>query len=280
MGVKYDISFLCDLAGVSRAGYYKWRANKGNPNYRQIQRQELLKLAADIHRRFPTFGYRFVTDRIKRETGWVVCPKRILSVMQELDIKSVVRRRKYAFPGKEHEIYPNLLDRNFKANRPLQKVVTDVTYLYVKGTPMYLSAFIDLYNNEILDYELGWQNSMSIVIPPLKRLLEKHKKDVYQNPLTLHSDQGNQYTSLSYAGHLKRYNVSISMSRSGTPLDNAACESFWGWFKGELCHMYRWGSVEELRLAVDSHVAFYNNQRPQSRLNYMAPTEFRRCHIK
>ncbi len=233
-----------------------------------------MEMTQAIHAVRPSFGYRRVAHRILVDTGWKVSNKRILRCMQKLGIQSRIRRKHKCGIGKEHMIFSNLLKRNFRARKPMEKVAVDVTYLYCRGKVQYMSVFLDLYNNEILEYQVGNRNDMELIIHPLKRLLQKRKMDV-TTATTIHSDQGNQFTSKPYNRLLQQYGIRQSMSRKGTPLDNAAIESFFGLFKNELYTDYRPNNLDELRTAIHAHTRFYNHERPQSRLKNKAPIPFR-----
>ncbi|MBA4495520.1 IS3 family transposase [Paenactinomyces guangxiensis] len=267
---EFCIEDLCKMAGVSRSGYYKWLCRKGRLNRWQLEEKDLMNRVKAVHSVRPSFGYRRVADRIRKDTGWNMSDKRVLRCMQKLDIQSRVRRKRNYEVGGVHQIFPNLLNRDFQPTRPLEKITTDVTYLYSRGKVQYMSVFLDLYNNEILEYEVSDRNDLQLVIRPLKRLLTKRKKDV-TGTTTIHSNQGSQYTSKAYTLLLKQYGIKQSMSRKGTPLDNAPVESFFGWFKNELYTDYRPKSPEELLHAIKAHTCFHNHQRPQMKLKNQAP---------
>lgn len=150
--------------------------------------------------------------------------------MKRLNITGYVRKSANPIvPGAEHNRYANILNRQFYADKPMQKVVTDVTYIKHKSKWYYLACYIDLFNREILDYELGDTFDNYLVMKPAKRILEKAKSTDTQ--ILFHSDQGVQYSSAGYCNLLQSYNVIQSMSRAGTPRDNAVIESFFGRFK-------------------------------------------------
>jgi transposase InsO family protein len=134
----------------------------------------------------------------------------------------------------------------------MEKIVTDVTYLFSQGTVQYMCVFLDLHNNEILDFEVSGQNDLGLVIRPLQRILKQRGKEISPSTI-IHSDQGNQYTSIAYGHLLKEHGIQQSMSRKGTPHDNAPVESFFGWFKNELYADYQPKSPDELRKAVVLH---------------------------
>jgi transposase InsO family protein len=262
------------LAGVSRSGYYKWLSRRGQINHWQRAETDLMLLVNAIHSVRPSFGYRRIADRLRKEGKWNGSNRRVLVCMQKLGIQAKVRRKRNYGVGTEHNKVSNLLQRNFKANKPMEKIVSDVTYLYSRGTVQYLSVFLDLYNNEILDYEVSDRNDLELVMKPLQRILQSRSGELSPST-TIHTDQGSQYTSIAYGLLLKEYQVKQSMSRKGTPLDNAPVESFFGWFKDELFIDYRPRTPEDLRKAITLHALFHNHERPQSRLKNRAPIPYR-----
>ncbi|MUG71943.1 IS3 family transposase [Paenibacillus validus] len=221
-----------------------------------------MKRIEAVHSIRPSFGYRRVTDRLRKDGCWT-SKQRVLKAMQRLGIQARLRKKQNYRIGTEHHSVGNVLNRNFTATRPMEKIVTDVTYLYSRGTVQYLSVFLDLYNNEILELEVSDRNDLELVIRPLQRLLSTKKSDLAPDAI-IHSDQGNQYTSIAYGRLLEQRGITQCMSRKGTPLDNAPVESFFGWFKNELYVDYRPRSPEELREAVYVHALFHNNERPQT----------------
>jgi putative transposase len=260
------------MASVSKSGYYKWLARRGKLNRWQVEELELLKRIQAIHSVRPSFGYRRIADRLYKE-GYLTSKQRVLKGMQQLGIQARVRRKQNYGVGTEHHSVGNVLNRNFVATRPMEKIVTDVTYMYCRGTVQYLSVFLDLYNNEILELEVSDRNDLGLVMRPLQRLLCT-RKDLVAEAI-FHSDQGIQYTSIAYGRLLEQYGAIQSMSRKGTPLDNAPVESFFGWFKNELYVDYRPQGPVELKMAVYAHALFHNNERPQSRLKNSAPIPYR-----
>lgn len=176
------------------------------------------------------YGYRRVTDTI-RQAGPLINKKKIQRLMQQLQLKSLVRPKKYrSWRGEVGQAAPNLLDRQFEAERPNQKWVTDVTEFNVGGQKLYLSPVLDLYNAEIIAYQLDQRPSFELVSGMLKKAFGKLKRE--ERPL-LHSDQGWQYRMPAYRRLLAGRKLTQSMSRKGNCLDNAAMESFFGTLKSE-----------------------------------------------
>ncbi|GAV22943.1 IS3 family transposase, partial [Carboxydothermus pertinax] len=223
---KFSVEWLCELFGVSRSGYYKWLGRKDTLNRYQQQQANLDNLVKEIHSKHPSYGYRSVRAAILRSTGWKVSNISVLKSMKRLGIKSLARRKKYNFKkGSEHKIFPNILNRDFQSNKPFEKIATDITHLNYKGKKYYLACYLDLFNNEILEWNVQDKEDNYLILEPMERLL-KNKRMNTDSPLVLHSDQGSQYSSLSFISLLEQYNVTQSMSRAGNPRDNAVMESF------------------------------------------------------
>ena len=189
----HSVIELCSIYGVSRSGYYKWlkRANQLN-RYEKSQRI-LDDYVQDIHSHHPMMGYRQIRDKLCLEFGWVVSDPTVWRSMKRLGIHGYTRRRKAPFAsGIEHTRYPNILNRMFKAENPMQKIVTDVTYIKYAGKWYYLAGYMDLFNNEIIEWELSDTFDNFLVMKPAERLLKKGMSTEHQ--VLLHSDQGVQYS--------------------------------------------------------------------------------------
>ena len=272
---RYSVTELCHTYGVSRSGYYKWQKRKDKPNRYEASQQILDTYVSDIHGHNPMMGYRTIRDTLALNFGWIVCDLSVLKSMQRLHIQGYTRQKKHASKGSgiEHTRYPDLLMRDFRATAPMQKIVTDVTYIRHRGKWYYLAAYLDLYNNEILEWELSDTFDNHLVMRPAERLLKKAKSTEHQ--ILLHSDQGVQYSSAGYCNLLTDYNAKQSMSRAGMPRDNAVMESFWGRFKDTLRKHFRYFEREDLYEVVDECVFYFNCIRPVRKLNGKPPVLFR-----
>ena len=271
----HSIKELCDVYEVSRSGYYKWLKRKGMLNSYEKKQKELDYYVADVHSHYPSQGYRAIADTLLNQYGWVVTDVSVWKSMKRLGIHGYIRRTKKddEGSGEEHDRYPNVLNRNFHSDAPMKKVVTDVTYIEHKNKWYYLAVYLDLFNNEILEYELGDTFDNFLVMRPAKRLLEKAKST--DSPILLHSDQGVQYSSAGYCNLLKSYNTIQSMSRAGTPRDNAVIESFFGRFKDVMSSHFQYWKCDDIRKVVDDTVFYFNFIRPVRKLNKKPPVQFR-----
>ena len=271
---SHSILELCKLYGVSRSGYYKWKNRAGTLNQYEQQQKELDIRVQDIHNHYPMMGYRQIRDSLLLCTGWKVCDISVWRSMKRLRIRGYTRRPKpIPTQGLEHHIHPNVLNREFYTDKPFEKIATDITYIKHKEKWYYLSCFLDLYNNEILEWELSDTPDTLLVIRPAKRLLEKKTRT--EHPILLHSDQGVQYVSSGYSALLKEYGITQSMSRAGTPRDNAVIESFFGKFKDTLRFHFRYFEQDNLHEVISQAVHYFNHIRPIRKLNGKPPVPFR-----
>jgi len=193
--------------------------------------------------------------------------------MKSLGLKSIIRIKKYnSYKGEQGKIAPNILERNFKATAPNQKWATDITEFNVSGKKLYLSPIIDLFNQEIISYELTERPVFNQVAMMLKKAFKKIPNNAN---LTLHSDQGWQYQMRQYQYLLKQKGITQSMSRKGNCLDNAIIENFFGTLKAELFYIQKFTGIEELKHEIKQYINYYNKERIKSNLNKMSPIQYR-----
>lgn len=270
---NYSIELLCELAEVSKSGYYKWLKRQESPTEKQSEDEEIKAKIMECHEKLKgIYGYRRVKIWLKRTNGIHINHKRVQRLMGELGIQAVIRKKKPYYGKKEtYVVSDNHLNREFEASKPNEKWVTDITYLIFNGQKMYLSAIKDLYNNEIVAYHISWRNDLKLVFDTLKKA--KKKRNV--KGVLLHSDQGFQYTSRQYNKLIKKYQMKASMSRKGNCWDNACMENFFSHFKTECFYLYSFRTAEEVKDAVKKYIRFYNHQRFQKKLNNLSPYEFR-----
>lgn len=272
---KHSVTELCIMYGVSRSGYYKWLARAGVLNCYERTQQRLDACVADIHAHYPMMGYRQIRDTLEWRFDWKLSDPTVWRSMKRLGIHGYIRKRKppTSYGGMEHTRYANILNRNFKADKPLQKIVTDVTYIKHRGKWFFLAAYLDLFNNEIVEWQLSDTFDNFLIMRPAVRLLKKTEST--EHPILLHSDQGVQYSSAGYCNLLSQYNVIQSMSRAGNPYDNAVMESFWGRFKDTLRRHFRFGESDDLSSVIADTIHFFNFLRPIRKLNGIPPVPFR-----
>ncbi len=223
---KYPIAGMCQFFEVSRSGYYAFVKRMETLAWDLPLAEKIRECQEQSH---STYGYRRVHIWLERQ-GIHRNPKTVLRVMQKYNLLSVVRRKRYRNYGEYLHKYPNLLDRNFNADRPNQKWVTDISYIHTKQGVLYLSIIRDLYDNSIVAYKTGTEQNVNLVLSTIRAAERKEKVTA---ELQLHSDQGFQYTSQAYFKLTKSYHITPSMSRRGNPYDNALAENFFSILKTE-----------------------------------------------
>ena len=264
---KYSISEMCRFLEVSRSGYYGYVARMSIP----AKDLNLANKIQECQEKYgKTYGYRRVHIWLERQ-GIRHNPKTILRVMQKYNLLSAVRRKKYRNYGEYLHRYPNLLNRDFKAERPNQKWVTDISYIKTEQGVLYLSVIRDLYDNSIVAYKTGTEQNINLVLQTIK---DAKKKEKVTAEVQLHSDQGFQYTSQAYYRLTKSYNITPSMSRNGNPYDNALAENFFSILKTECIYRIKLKTYDEARLIIDEYIDFYNNERIQLKTK-LTPQEMR-----
>ena len=221
-----------------------------------------------------TYGYRRVYLWLERK-GIHHNPKTVLRVMQKYNLLSVVRRKKYHKYDEYLHRYPNLLNRDFDAERPNQKWVTDISYIHTKQGVLYLSVIRDLFDNSIVAYKTSTTQNVQLVLETIKAAKRKEKVTA---ELQLHSDQGFQYTSQAYFKLTQSYRITPSMSRRGNPHDNAMAENFFSILKTECIYRVKLKTYEEARLLISQYIDFYNNQRIQLKTK-LTPLEKRSQYV-
>lgn len=193
-------------------------------------------------------------------------------------IKSKTKHYKYKKVGEPYRIYPNLLMAEMQITGPLQCIVSDMTAFYVKGIYYELTLYMDLWNNEIVSYALSSKRGDRMTyICGLEDLLEL-KKQHPEYEMILHSDQGSVYASKAFNELLPMYNITHSMSRAGTPTDNAAMEAINGWIKAELFIDLHVSGNDNVQQEVAEYITFFNEERPAYALNYLTPKQFRESY--
>ena len=248
--------------------YYYEKKQQAADKYRDIK--SLIKQIYNQHK--GRFGYRRITLEIKNK-GVLINHKTVLRLMNLLGLKSLIRVKKYkSYKGQQGKIAPNILERNFKAVMPNQKWATDITEFNVSGKKLYLSPIIDLFNGEIISYDLSERPNFNQILSMLRKSFEKIPN---QTNLILHSDQGWQYQMKQYQSLLKQKGIKQSMSRKGNCLDNAIIENFFGIVKSELFYLKKYTSINQLKHEIIEYIDYYNNERIKLNLKGMSPIKYR-----
>ena len=255
------------IFNMKRSTYYAAMQNKAD---KYESEKELIKQVFHHHK--GRYGYRRITQAVRR-AGFILNHKTVKRLMDELGLKSCVRPKKYhSYKGIEGKSFPNILQRNFKACGFNEKWVTDVTEFNICGQKIYLSALIDLYNQEVISYTISYRPTLNFVCMMINNVFEK-----YENlaGLIIHSDHGWHYRTEKYVQMLKMKGVIQSMSRKGNCLDNCMAENFFGLLKTEFYYMNKFSSVDDFKRALVEYIDYYNSERIKIGLNGLSPIEFR-----
>jgi transposase InsO family protein len=249
---KYDLAVLLYCVKLARSSFYYYAKQAGRADKYDETKVQINRI---YHKHKGRLGYRRITLLLRKQ-GQMINHKTVLRLMQALRLKSVIRRQKYkSYKGEQGKIAPNILNRVFKVDQPKQSWATDVTEFNVLGKKLYLSPVIDLYNQEIITYELSDRPDFKSVMTMLKKAMKKVGDN---HSLLLHSDQGWQYQMKQYQHVLKEKGVVQSMSRKGNCLDNAVIENFFGIIKSELFYLKKFSSIGQLKKEIVQYINYYN----------------------
>ena len=264
---------------VSRSGYYNWLKNKGILNNYELNRKNLGAIIESVHKKKPSYGYHRINAIIRRETGWVVSDMLVHKVCKILKVKSKAKHYKYKPAGEESIKYQNIISGNWTASRPFEKIVSDTTTIGFKGKPYDWTFYLDVFNNEIVGYDVResmYGNGIVNHREALKSMLNNKIKRGYKNLDTIvHADQGAVYSSMSFNNMLNSYNVTRSMSRAGTPTDNPVIESKNGWMKKEMHIDFDKNNYNTVKEFIDDIVYDNNHFRPSYALKYTTSVEYK-----
>ena len=256
---EYPVAVMCKFFGVSRSGYYTFVHRLGRPE-KDAALAEVI--AQQQKRSLRTYGYRRMWLWLKSQNIFRN-PKTVLQIMKKYGLLSEIRRRrKWQQMGQQVHKYKNLLNREFHADQPNSKWVTDISYIHTKQGVLYLSMIRDLFDNSIVAYKTGTQQTVNLVLDTIRLAMKKEKKRAAAE-LHLHSDQGFQYTSQAYFQLTKQYGITPSMSRKGNPYDNAVAENFFSILKTECIYRHKPATFAEANEMIDRYIYFYNHERIQ-----------------
>lgn len=271
---KYPVVKLLKIVDLPKSVFYYWDSARQEPD-KNAGIKQLIKDVFERHR--GRYGYRRVAQEL-RNAGQQIHENTVLRLMHELGLKSVQRRKKYvSYKGEVGETAPNLLDREFRATRPHEKWVTDVTEFKVGDQKLYFSPVKDLFNHEIIAYTTNTRPAFDLVTSMLKKAFRKLRPD--DKPM-LHSDQGWHYRMGVYRKMLSDRKVVQSMSRKGNCYDNASMESFFGTVKSEWFYTRKFDSIDQLKKELAEYVRYYNHERISLANGGLSPVQFRLRHAK
>jgi len=259
-----------EIAGLARSTFFYHQARLHNPDPKEKLKAAVTEIFETNHGRY---GHRRIHTELLKQ-GWTVAKKTVLKLMRSLQLVCKVRRRKRynSYQGEQGRIAPNLLNRQFEADAPNQKWVTDVTEFSVGDRKLYLSPVMDLFDRQIISHAISTSPNLALTNGSLKEALACLEPG--RQPL-VHSDQGIQYQHRTWRTLLKGAGAVQSMSRKGNCHDNAVMENFFGHLKEELFHRVRFLSTEALATALNDYIRWYNNERISTKLKGLSPVQYR-----
>jgi putative transposase len=263
------VKALLLLADIPRSTYYYWVKNFDRPDL-DAELKVLIQTIYDEHE--GRYGYRRIRDELTNR-GYKVNHKKVQRIMKELGLKCLVRMKKFrTYKGTVGKIAPNILERNFKANKPNEKWVTDITEFKLFGEKLYFSPMMDLFNSEIIAYTVDSRPTYSLVSTMLVQAFECLTDE---DTLIIHTDQGWHYQMKKYRHALNERGITQSMSRKGNCYDNAVIENFFGIMKSEFLYLKEFESVEHFKQELAKYIEYYNHKRIKAKLKGMSPGQYR-----
>ena len=266
---------LCEYLHLSRGAYYRWLKNP--VSYSEKYNKEISEKIKDIHEAHPDMGYRRIRDELDKKHGIAVNDKRVLRICRKEHIQSTIKWKPKSCTRSSNDpahIAKNYLNRDFHADAPNEKWLTDVTefkyYIGIEVHKVYLSAILDLYDRRIVAFKIGDHNDNPLVMNTFDEAVALERD---AHPL-FHSDRGFQYTSKQFSERLKKHHMKQSMSRVAHCIDNGPMEGFWGILKREMYYGKRFTSKADLNNAIESYIHYYNTERIQRNLHLMTPVEY------
>ena len=274
--MSYPVAELCRQMNVNRSGYYKWCARRGVKNRYEKDREILTGLLREVHQKHSSYGYHRLAHMVRIQTGWLFSDNLAHKCCKYAGIRASVKHYNWSRPllGQEHKRFPNRVQGNWNAVKPMQLVASDMMTIRYRGQRYEWTYVLDTFNNEILSSHLSAiPGDRRPYFNCLKDLIAKTKEQA--DPVILHTDQGSVYSSAAFYDAHKEYTIIRSMSRAGTPTDNPVIEAVNGWIKSEL-YAEDWhrrhDTAEEM---IASYVKYYNNERPAYALQYKTPVQYR-----
>lgn len=265
----HRLIFLLRAARLPRSSYYYHASRPAADPGKYV---DIVQAMSAIHRHHVgRYGYRRMTLALKKE-GFTLNHKTVRKLMKQHGLRCCIRRKKYRSYMPGGQAVDNLLDRNFKTESSGMKWCTDITEFRAGEHKLYLSALLDLYNNEIVAWETSRRPSQRLVC---KMLDEALKASARKKELILHSDQGWHYKTLMWRAMLSDAGIMQSMSRKGNCLDNAVMENFFSHLKAEMYHRKRYDSVEALRRDIAEYIHYYNHERISLKTGGLSPVQYR-----
>lgn len=260
---------ILDCFAIPRSTYYRWKKSiQHSAGEQDLVMDKIGELCQEYHY---IYGYRTIKRLLQKKYGLLVNSKKVYRIMKCKNWLCRTRPKKAPRMGKPYYLTDNQLNRDFKATRPMEKLVTDITYLYFGQCKLYLSSIMDLYNREIVAYTISDKQDTEFVLDTLEQIVDT-------KGALLHSDQGSVYTSQAYYKRCKEKGITRSMSMKGTPADNACIEWFHSVLKTETFYLHNWRNLNKDSITdiVKNYITFYNETRIQRKLKDLSPVEYRR----
>ena len=262
---EFPLAVLLEIAQLPRATFYYHLRRQNKPDRYEVAKAEIIVI---YHENKGRYGYRRITTELNKR-NILLNHKTVQKLMKELGLVCRVRMKKYrSYKGEVGKVAPNLLNRDFIADRPNQKWVTDVTEFNLFGEKLYLSPILDLHSSDLVSYTISDRPVLSMVTTMLDKAFAQIPDGTN---LILHSDQGWQYQHKRYQRMLQKKGVRQSMSRKGNCLDNAVMENFFGLLKSELLYLQEFDSMEQFRQELIDYLDYYNNKRIKVKLKGLPP---------
>ena len=268
---KYKITDILNVLEVPKSTFYRWRKKYTNLGPTKLEKY-IINLCEETKYHY---GHRKIKALLKQRFDVKVNRKTVQGIMQKFHLQCQIKvKRQKHINGESNIIVDNILNRSFKADRPNEKWVTDITYLPYGSSMLYVSTIMDLFNNEIVAFTISSVQDTDFVLSTLKAAIKKRRP----KKVLLHSDQGSVYTSYAYQNFAKEKGIITSMSRKGNCHDNAVIESFHSSLKSEGFKDHRRSSITNIKVIdiVNQYMCYYNEKRIQAKLNYLAPIEYGR----
>ena len=272
---QFPVEMICEEMGILRSSFYYWKSKLSHPSQQALNLIGAVSLFQEYHIRYPSHGYRWLNAKIRLDTGQVMSDPFAHKCCKIAGIKSNSKHYRYKKPGDPFRIFPNLLAAEMSIHGPLQCIASDMTAFWVHGVYYELTLYMDLWNNEIVAHALSSKRGDRMTyLSGLNDLIEL-KKQYPEYQMILHSDQGSVYASKAFNELLPMYGIYRSMSRAGTPTDNAAMEAINGWIKAELFMDFHVTGEEPIDREIDNYLVFFNEQRPAYSLGYLTPKQYK-----
>lgn len=257
---ELSIRRQCELLDLNRSTYYLPTSRESDENLK------LMRMIDEEYMKAPFYGYRRMTERLHRQTGAAINPKRTARLMRIMGLQAIYPKKNTSFPDRQHKKYPYLL-RNVKIDYVDQVWAADITYVPIKSGFMYLTAIMEWYSRYVLSWELSNTLESSFCVSALQQALQQGKPEIFN------TDQGSQFTADVFTSVLEAAKIQISMDGKGRAFDNIFIERLWRSVKYEDLYINAYETVPDLYQGLSAYFLMYNLDRPHQALDYRTPAE-------